>query len=96
MKELTPFEGFQEHALSLSVCFLLHKASLLSYSLSLLFCVAHCSPGTTRKGNGLACGGSITNADFSLPSYNLSILLVYLKSLPREEEISPAHYKASL
>lgn len=69
MKELTPFEGFQEHTLSLSVCFLLHKASLLSYSLSAPFCIAHCSPATTRKGDGLACGGSIPSADFSLPSY---------------------------
>lgn len=32
MKELTPFERFQEHTLSLSVCFLLHKASLLVFS----------------------------------------------------------------
>lgn len=34
MKELTPFEGFQEHTLSLSVCFLLCKASLLVHFLS--------------------------------------------------------------
>lgn len=50
MKELTPFEGFQEHTLSLSVCFLLHKASLLSYSLSPR--VLHCplQPSYNQKG----------------------------------------------
>lgn len=90
MKELTPFEGFQEHTLSLSVCFLLHKASLLSYSLSPLFCVVHCSPATTRKGDGLACGGSIPSADFSFPSYKLAILLanIFLKLLSDMREMN--------
>lgn len=90
MKELTPFEGFQEHTLSLSVCFPFHKASLLSYSLSPPFCVAHCSPATTRKSNGLACGGSIPKTDFSLPSYKPPILLanIFLKLLSDMREMN--------
>jgi len=90
MKELTPFEGFQEHTLLLSVCFLLHKASLLSYSLSPLCCVVHCIPATTRKGKALAWGGSIPNADFSFPYYKLPILLAnsFLKLLSDIREIN--------